>query len=268
MKNLFEFGGSANKKQSRIFGILGGLLLFLVWYLVVAFGWINSKILPNPIDVICCFPELVSEGKLFYNVGYTVGLNLLGFIMALIVVIPIGFLIGIYPIFSTLFRKYFEALRFLPLPTVTGIFIASFGLGFMMKSLFLSFGITIFMLPALIQKVIDLQDPSNEKDHALLEAGKTMGYSNWQLFIYIYWPYVMDKVYQDIRSLVAVSYTYVVIAECLNKEGGIGSAIQTMTRQSRTPEIFAMLFIIVLIGILQDWIFKKLDPKIFPYHAK
>jgi NitT/TauT family transport system permease protein len=92
--------------------------------------------------------------------------------------------------------------------------------------------------------------------------------SNWQMFRYVYWPYVMDKIYGDIRSLVAISYTYVVIAECLNKEGGIGALISTFSRQALTPNIYALLFIIVAIGILQDYIFKKLDPVFFPYHKQ
>lgn len=78
----------------------------------------------------------------------------------------------------------------------------------------------------------------------------------------------MEKTYDDIRSLVAISYTYVVIAESLNKVGGIGAMISTFTRQSRMPEIYALLFVIVLIGILQDYLFKIFKPILFPYTKK
>lgn len=205
---------------------------------------------------------------MFFNIGYTVGLNLLGYAIALMIAIPLGFIIGIYPLPNALFRKYFEAMRYLPLPTVSGIFIAIFGLGFGMKAKFLAFGILIFTLPAVIQKVMDLQNPKNEKDYIYIQSAKTMGMTNWQMFKYVYWPYVMDKIYGDIRSLVAISYTYVVISECLNKEGGLGASIQTLTRQSRTPEIFALLFIIIVIGILQDYLFKVMEPVIFKHHKQ
>ena len=268
MRNLLQFGGSISKRDSTIVGIIGAILLLALWYLVTSFELINPRILPNPVNVLKAFPDLIKNQHLMSNILYTVSLNLFGYIIALSVAIPLGFLIGIYPLFSALFRKYVEAFRYLPLPTVSGIFIAIFGLGFGMKAKFLAFGILIFTLPSVIQKIVDLQNPANEKDYIYIQTGKTLGFNNWQMFRYIYWPYVISRVYGDIRSLVAISYTYVVIAECLNKEGGIGASIQTLTRQSRTPEIYALLFIIVLIGILQDYLFKVSDPMLFPYHKK
>ena len=267
MKNLLQFGGTISKKKSTVVTIIGAIVLLLLWYLVTYSGEIiNQKILPNPVDVVKSIPGLISSYDVFGNIAYTVGLNLTGYFFALVIAIPLGFLIGIYPLPSALFKPYFEALRYLPLPTVSGIFIAIFGLGFGMKAKFLAFGILIFTLPSVIQKVTDLQNPKNEKDHVYIQTAKTLGMTNWQMFRYVYWPYVMDKVYGDIRSLVAISYTYVVIAEALNKEGGIGSMISTFTRQSRTPEIYALLFVIIMIGLLQDYAFKKMEPVIFPYH--
>ena len=267
MKNLLQFGGTITKKQSMIVTIIGAIMLLLLWYLVTYNGRIiNQKILPNPVDVVKAIPGLVSQYNVFGNIAYTVGLNLSGYFFALIIAIPLGFLIGIYPLPNALFKPYFEALRYLPLPTVSGIFIAIFGLGFGMKAKFLAFGILIFTLPSVIQKVTDLQNPKNEKDNVYLQTAKTLGMTNWQMFRYVYWPYVMDKIYGDIRSLVAISYTYVVIAEALNKEGGIGAMISTFTRQSRTPEIYALLFVIIMIGLLQDVAFKKMEPVIFPHH--
>lgn len=268
MRDLLTFGGTISKRKSMIVTLIGAILLVCLWYGVTVSGTINEKILPNPVDMVQTVPELFTEYNLAGNIAYTVGLNLLGYAFALAIAIPLGFLIGIYPLPSALFKPYFEAIRYLPLPTVSGIFIAIFGLGFGMKAKFLAFGILIFTLPSVIQKVTDLQNPKNEKDHVYLQTGRTLGMTKWQQFKYVYWPYVMDKIYGDIRSLVAISYTYVVIAECLNKEGGIGAMISTFTRQARTPEIYALLIIIILIGLFQDWVFKKMEYVIFPYHKQ
>lgn len=269
MKNKYlQFGGTLSKKDNTIIGIIGAISLLLLWFIVTLLGIINAGILPSPISVIKTIPELITEYHLFGNIAKTVGLNLMGYVIALTIAIPLGFIIGIYPLPNALFRKYFEALRYLPLPTVSGIFISIFGLGFGMKASFLAFGILIFALPSVIGKVLDLQNPKNEKDNVYLQTAKTLGMTNWQTFRYVYWPYTIEKVYEDIRSLVAISYTYVVIAESLNKVGGIGAMISTFTRQSRMPEIYALLFVIVLVGITQDFIFKKLNPIFFPHHKQ
>lgn len=267
-KYLLKFGGEISKKERTIIGIIGAIFLFLIWVGVTLGEVISPGILPSPFRVFETLPSLIKEYHLFSNIGYTVSLNLLGYVMALIAALPLGFIIGIYPLSNALFRNYFEAMRYIPLPTVSGIFISIFGLAFGMKSSLLAFGIFIFALPAVVQKIVDLQNPNNEKDNVYIQTAKTLGMSNWQMFRYIYWPYTIERVYSDIRSLVAISYTYVVIAESLNKDGGIGAMISTFTRQSRMPEIYMLLFIIVLIGILQDKLFKIMDPILFKHHGK
>ncbi|MBQ5454775.1 MAG: ABC transporter permease subunit [Prevotella sp.] len=265
----FQPGGEISKKEARVIGIIGAVLLAVIWYLVTMTGEVISPgILPNPVKVIKSIPVLFEKYHLLDNIWYTVSLNLSGYILAVLFALPLGFAIGMIPMFNSLFRKYFEALRYLPLPTVSGIFISIFGLAFGMKAFFLAFGIFIFALPSVIGKVLDLQNPANVKDNVYLQTAKTMGMSNWQTFKYVYFPYVMEKVYDDIRSLVAISYTYVVIAESLNKVGGIGAMISTFTRQSRTPEVYALLFIIVMIGLLQDRAFQWMKPVLFPHTKK
>lgn len=267
MATLMKFGGEISPKERTIIGIIGAIIIFLIWVWVTGVQWISPGILPTPFRVFSTLPELIKEYNLFSNIGYTVSLNLLGYVLALLIALPLGFLIGIYPLTNALFRNYFEAARYIPLPTVSGIFISIFGLAFGMKVSLLAFGIFIFTLPAVVQKIIDLQNKDNEKDNIYIQTAKTIGMSNWQMFKYVYWPYTIERIYSDIRSLVAISYTYVVIAESLNKTGGIGSMISTFTRQSRMPEIYMLLFIIVLIGILQDKVFKLLDPIIFKHHG-
>ena len=265
----FQPNGEISKKEASVIGIIGAVLLIIVWYLVTVSGEVISPgILPNPVKVVKSIPILFEKHHLLQNIWYTVSLNLSGYLIAVVLALPLGFLIGMIPMFNSLFRKYFEALRYLPLPTVSGIFISIFGLAFGMKAFFLAFGIFIFALPSVIGKVLDLQNPANVKDNVYLQTAKTMGMSNWQTFKYVYFPYVMEKVYDDIRSLVAISYTYVVIAESLNKVGGIGAMISTFTRQSRTPEVYALLFIIVMIGLLQDKVFQWMKPVLFPHTKK
>jgi NitT/TauT family transport system permease protein len=164
-----------------------------------------------------------------------------------------------------MFQKIVEALRFIPIPSVSGILIAIFSIGFGMKSAFLAFGLLIYLVPVITQKIIDLQNPDNVKENVYIQTATTIGMSNWQKFRYVYWPFVMSRVYSDIRSLVAISYTYVVIAESLNKEGGIGALISTLSRQAKMEYVYALLFIIITIGILQDFLLKKFEPVLFKF---
>ncbi|MBR5210482.1 MAG: hypothetical protein UH850_08215 [Paludibacteraceae bacterium] len=265
MKELLKFGGTLSPQKALITGIVGGFILLVFWYVVTRAGLISPKILPNPVDVIMSIPTLISEKNLFGNIGYTVSLNIVGYVIALVIAIPAGFIIGIYPLPRAMFQKPLEAIRFLPLPAVSGIMVASLGLGFTMKAAFLALGILIYILPVVTQKVMDLQNPNNPKDNVYLQTAKSIGMGKWQMFKHVYFPFVMSSIYSDIRGLVAISYTYVTIAENINKEGGLGACINTMTRQSSVDCVYALLLIIILIGIIQDYLFKILEPVIFKF---
>lgn len=265
MNNLFKMGGTISKKTSLIVSIVGFTILMLIWYLITRTGEIiPQSILPNPVNVILSYGDLF-KADLLGNAWYSIKLNIYGYVIALLIAIPVGFIIGLFPIARSLFSQYIDAIRFLPIPAISGLFIAWFGIGLQMKVDFLAFGILIYILPVVVQRITELQNPANDKDNVLLQTAKTLGASNWQLFRYVYLPYVTSKISDDIRVLTAISWTYIVIVELLNKEGGIGSMIYTLSRQSRTAEVFAILFLIIIIGIAQDFLFRKLDVLLFPF---
>lgn len=136
---LFKMGGTITHKQALATGIIGAIVLLLLWYLVTVSGEIiRPQILPNPVNVLKAYPDLISNSALFTNTWYTVKLNLMGYFYALIIAIPLGLIIGLFPVTKALFG-------YLPIPTVSGIFIATIGIGFDMKASFLAFGITFFL---------------------------------------------------------------------------------------------------------------------------
>ncbi len=265
MNELFKMGGSVSKMTSTIISLIGLVILLALWYFLTFSGEIiPNKILPNPVNVIKSYRALYLDYDLLTNVWYSVKLNIYGYVVAIVLALPIGFVIGMFPIARSLFSQYIDAVRFLPLTAITGIFIAWFGIAFDMKVYFLSFGILIYLLPIIVQRINDLQNPSNNKDFVYLQTITTLGATNWQKFRHVYFPYVTHKISEDIRVITAISWTYIIVAELLNKEGGIGAMIYTLGRQSRTPEVFALLFMIILIGFMQDRLFKYLDILLFP----
>jgi len=265
-KEIIKFGGTIDNKTNTVLSIIGALILVLVWHFLTITGdIIPPKILTSPLSVFRGFKTLYFEYDLLANVWYSVSLNLFGYLFALSAALPLGFLIGIYPLPKALFQKYTDGLRYLPPPAITGIFILIFGLGFGMKASFLAFSIFMPLLPSVIQKVNELQNPRNDKDYVYLQTIKTLGANSFQKFTKVYFPYVMGKVWDDIVNLVAVTWTYIVIIELLNKEGGVGGMIHTLRRQGLVAEYYGVLFTIVLIGITLDFILKEAGKLCFPY---
>ncbi|MCD8453379.1 ABC transporter permease subunit [Tenacibaculum finnmarkense genomovar ulcerans] len=225
------------------------------------FGLVKNKvypILPSPIKVIKAFPELNKDDDVIGNTFLSIKLNLLGYLLAIIIAIPVGFLLGLIPLFRGLFSKIIDSYRFIPLTAVTGIFIMWLGLGSQMKVSFLAFGIIVYLIPVVVQRIDQVQK-------VYLNTVFTLGATPWQTIKSVYMPYVFSKLIDDIRVLTAISWTYITIVEMLNKGGGIGELIWTAKRQSRIDKAFAILIIIVIIGVVQDRLFVIIDKLLFPY---
>ncbi|MBX2930048.1 MAG: ABC transporter permease subunit [Saprospiraceae bacterium] len=215
-------------------------------------------VLPPPQRVFASYPTLLQEDELASNTWRSVWLNIQGYFWAVLIALPIGFFIGLFPLFRGLFSRQVDAMRYLPLTALTGLFIIWFGIDDQMKIAFLAFGIIVYLLPVVVQRIDEVQE-------VYLQTVFTLGATNWQTIKTVYFPAVMAKLMDDIRVLTAISWTYIIIAELINRRGGIGSLIYIKARQGQLEKVFAMLIVIILIGFLQDRIFAHFDKRLFPH---
>ena len=261
MSRLFALRGELTA-GTRILLEVGGLaFILLVWYLVTMgeTPWVDGGILPKPGEVLASIPELFNKNELLKNVCRSLGFNIAGYVEALAIALPLGFLIGLFPFFRGTLQRPVDALRYIPLPAAIGLFIAWFGIGTELKVHFLAFGIMIYLVPVVVQRIDEVKD-------VYLKTVYTLGATNWQTIRTVYFPSVISRLSDDIRVLTAISWTYIIIAESIGGEGGIGKLIwQVGQRRGRMDIVFALLILIILIGIFQDKIFVNMDRKFFPY---
>lgn len=226
---------------------------------------IKKGVFPPPQQVVSSFYDLhfdkegkVKDNSVVFETGYSLSLNILGYLEAIAISLLLGFLIGLIPFFRALLSRWVNAVRFVPLSAVTGIFIAWFGIGSNMKVQFLAFGIFVYLLPVVVQRIDEIQK-------VYLQTAYTLGATKWQKIKSVYFPAVSSKLIDDIRVLTAISWTYIILAELLNQTGGIGGLIHLARRQSRLDQVFALLFVIIIIGIIQDRVFVWLDRRFFRF---
>jgi ABC-type nitrate/sulfonate/bicarbonate transport system permease component len=258
---LFELRGPL-KGNRGLFLSIAGLIVFLGVWTLLSMGSspiIPPQILPAPLKVLNAFGDLHNDNDLIQNITLSLALNYGGYIKAILWGIPIGYLIGLLPVFKGLFMRQVDAIRFLPITALIGIFIIWFGIGSDMKINFLAFGIFIYLLPTMISRI-------NDVDDVYVKTVHTLGASKLETFSSVFLPSVLSKIIEDIRVLTAISWTYIIVIETTGSEGGLGQLIYSAAqRQGRVDKTFALLIIIMVIGVLQDRLFGYLDRKFFPH---
>jgi len=257
-KRLFEVRKELSKTESTVISIVGLFSILLVWELATSLGGIPQQLFPSPSSVFSAFGEMYGHDRLMQSVAYSCKLNVLGYAEAVAISLPFGFLVGMFPFSREAIRKPLDTLRFLPLPAMTGLFIAWFGIEDNMKIQFLAFSITAYLVPVVVQRIQEIPE-------VYVETIKTLSNSRWGLITKVFIPAGIEAIYEDIRVLVAISWTYIMVAELVNKTDGLGAMIYLASRQGRVDKVFAILLVITIIGLLQDKIFKIAGRFLFPY---
>ncbi len=238
--------------------IAGWLIVFALWYLVTNFGLINNHILPTPQKTWSAFLEMKKDDNLWGNILFSVRINVTGYIKSVVAAIIIGFAIGLSPQVRKMFSSQVNALRFVPITALMGIFIAISGLTITTKINFLAFGIWVYLVPVVVQRI-------DEVSVTHLQMMKTLGAGFWQTVRYVTWPSVISRLSDDIRILVGISWTYIIVAELAGIQGGLGSLIFLGERQSNVGKVYVAIFIIIVIGLIQDAFFRLIDRLLFKF---
>jgi NitT/TauT family transport system permease protein len=257
-KNLFKmaYDGPISSSTRSFVQTIGWAMVFIIWWGLSTI--VSERILPNPLDVFKSFVPLYTDKYLIYNTFYSIGVNLGGYVLAVSLAIPIGFLMGLFPIFKYSMNKPVDSARFVPIPVTTGIFVGLFGLSVWLKINFLAFGIFVYLLPVVVQRI-------EEIDKTLKQTIWTLGASKWQRIKMVYIPSVLSRISDDIRVLVAISWTYIVVAEMMNQVGGLGNLATIARQETRYDMLYAIILLILLIGFLQDKLFKGVDKLAFKH---
>ena len=257
MKLLISLKRFARENFSLL-QLSGWVIIFIIWYIVTNYGLINNHVLPTPQKTLHAFKEMREQDNLMDNILFSLRINLIGYFKCIIGALVVGFAIGLNPKIRKMFSHQVNALRFVPITAMMGIFIAISGLTINTKINFLAFGIWVYLVPVLVQRI-------DEVSATHLQMMKTLGATAWQTLIHVQWRSVIARLSDDIRILVGISWTYIIVAELAGIQGGLGSLIFLAERQSNVGKVYDVIFIIVLIGIIQDIIFKLLDRVLFKF---
>lgn len=260
MSSWFELRGSLPRSTRIQISLLGLAGLVLLWWLAVTIEIFNPRIIPSPFAILGCLPELVQRDQIFRHLLLTIFMNAMSWLEGAAIALPIGFAIGLFPLFSALFGGYIQATRYIPLTATIVLFMAAFGIYMFMKVQFLTFAILIYLITAVVFRI-------QEIPQVYVDAVKTLGASKWQIIKTVFIPQVLSRVSSDFINIVAISWTYAIYVELINKqEGGIGALIYNLYfRQNETEKLYALILIMVAVGFLFDQLLRFADRQAFPF---
>ena len=248
------------RRTSQLLAI-AGLATFIVVWCVLSYGNIvPTIILPSPTEVLRAFPVLHFEEALVRSAWGSFRRVTMGFGLAAAVAIPLGVVMGTFPVVKHFFTPLLDPLRFLPISALVPLFIVWFGIDEMQKIVFLFVGIFVYMLPLIVEAVDNV-------DEVYLQTATTLGATRGQLIRHVLIPGSLPAIGEALRVMNGIGWTYVIMAEVVNARYGLGYLITTAGKRSHVDQIFALVLVILFIGVVTDWIIRMINKQLFHWKS-
>ena len=258
---LFDFHRAIPAWLEVVLGVLAWGGFIGGWYLIVHLGLANPVLVPTPHDTAAAWWELVRDRGFASDIGMSVKRIAVSFAAACGLAIPLGVLMGAFKPVEAFFNPLVAPARYLPAPSFVPLLLMWFGAGDFQKLALLWLGVVWFLVTLIM-------DHTKTARRDLIETAKTLGGGRREVLFTVVVPQVMPGVVTAMRQMLAVSWTYLVIAEIVAATDGIGAMMMRAKRFVRTEEIAAGILTIGVLGILADFGFRLAHRLLFPYLYK
>jgi NitT/TauT family transport system permease protein len=259
---LWSVRGPITRRQYLLLAALGLVVPLAAWWLLSAFGGVNKVFLPTPPDVIRRIITWWSEDNLANDIGISIYRVVGGWALSALVALPVGLAIGTFRPVQALLEPLTDFIRYMPAVAFIPLVMLWIGIDEGSK-------IAIIFIGTFFQMVLMVAEDVRRVPTAQIEAAQTMGATRGELIDKVILPSAKPALLDTLRITMGWAWTYLVVAELVAANSGLGYAILKAQRFLQTDKIFAGIILIGTIGLLIDQMFRFAHRRAFPWlHAK
>lgn len=240
--------GTGTKKRrtgrlaNTLLAIASAALGLLVWT-VLAHSGIEG--FPGPVSVARRAGELIADGTLFEDAGASLKRVLIGYVLGVVLAVPVGFLMGWYPVVRRLIEPWLQFFRMVPPLAIIPLAIVLMGIDETPK-------IFVIFLASFLSSVVSTFQGVVSVDVTLVNAARVLGARDPQVFLGVVVPASTPFILVGMRIGLGASWATVVAAELIAAQGGLGFRMQQAQLYYDLPTIFVQLLAIGAIGLAMD----------------
>jgi ABC-type nitrate/sulfonate/bicarbonate transport system permease component len=249
----------------RLAGVGALAAVVLVWWLATAGGGAENRlvspiILPSPAEVIRSFPSLLNERALLQSIAATLRRVLIGFGLAVVVGVPLGIAAGSWRVIEAAGAPLALFGRNLPVAALIPLTILWFGIDETQKIMFIFIATVPFVYSEAVSAIASVPD-------RYVETAKTLGATSWQIVGKVLVALALPDIYNSLRHLFGLAFGYIMLAELINAQHGLGYLLMTSQRRGLSEHIILILIVIGLLAYGIDRLLFWFQRGLFPYRV-
>ncbi|MDX2211878.1 MAG: ABC transporter permease [Oculatellaceae cyanobacterium bins.114] len=229
----------------------------LLWTAISMTGWVNDMFLPTPFAVLQAGITMFQEG-LMIDVLASCGRVAGGFLLSVIIGVPMGIAMGTFYSMDSLFAPIVGTVRYMPVMAFVPLIIIWVGLGEDAKVLIVFLGVVLY-------NTMMVADAVKFIPNELINVAYTLGANRRDVLLKVILPATFPNVLDTVRVNIAGAWNYLVIAELVAAQYGLGFKIWQAQRFLQTEKVFFCIALIGLIGVLIDYGLKWISALLTPW---
>lgn len=238
------------------------VVILLVWFICADIFKITPFFFPSLIDTLSKLNDFIIQGLMLEDIENTIIRWFTGFILACIVSIPIGLLIGYSEKAYISTNFLIDFCRSLPVTAIFPLYLIVFGIGDASK---IAMVFTVVFFVVLLSAIYGVRYSSPLKK----EMSILFGANEWQIFRYVIFYEAIPQIMIGIRLSISLSLIVVIVSEMfIGTEHGIGQMIFDSYQNNVIDELYATILIAGTLGYLLNVIFYNLEKKIIFWVGK
>mgnify|MGYP001794754323 CR=1 FL=1 len=241
-----------SQKALYLLPLVTGLLLFVLWELAVRLLGIEEFLLPAPSAIVAEIPQW--GGVVLKNAWTTLYCTLVGFAMALVVGITLGFTIGYSKLASLTLYPLLIGFNTIPKVAVVPLLSIWFGIG-AVPAIITAFMLAMF--PIAVNVASGLATVETEMQDVLV----SLGANQFEIFQKVGLPHTMPYLFASLKVAISQAFIGSVIAETVASNGGIGYVILSASSNFNIPLAFLALLSLGVMGVILYSIFVVLEKR-------
>jgi NitT/TauT family transport system permease protein len=249
----------------RLVGIGAMAAVVALWSLATAGAGAENRlvspvILPSPAEVIRSFPSLLNERALLQSIAATLRRVLVGFGLGIVVGVPLGIAAGSWRVVEAAGAPLALFGRNLPVAALIPLTILWFGIDETQKVMFIFIATVPFIYSDAVSAITSVPD-------RYVETAQTLGASSSQIVRKVLVALALPEIYNSLRHLFGLAFGYIMLAELINAQHGLGYLLMTSQRRGLSEHIILILIIIGLLAYGIDRLLFFFQRGLFPYRV-
>lgn len=241
---------------------IGPVVLFIVWDLAVRLGFIKAILLPMPGDTLLTLVSGLAGGALLTDFAVTVWRTLQAFLIAAIVGVPLGVLLGSNERAYRSVEFLIDFFRSTPSSALIPLFLMIFGVSDVNKVAIAAFGALLIVV---FNSAYGVMNARKQR----VMAAKVMGASRWQIFRDVLVWESLQPTFVGLRSAVSMALVIVIVAEMfIGSDSGLGHRIINSQQVMNVKDMYASILAAGALGYALNILFLVAERRIVHWSGR